>query len=86
MHCVAMNVCRAECVTELGPNNSEPEAREASVGRTYASTRMHCITMNVCRAECVTELGSNNSEPERTKRARAHLCERIYAMCNDKCV
>ena len=64
MHCVTMNVYRAECVTELGPNNSEPEAREASVGRTYASTHMHCVTMNVYRAECVTELGPNNSEPE----------------------
>ena len=41
MHCVTMNVYRAECVTELGPNNSEPEAREASVGRTYASAHVH---------------------------------------------
>merc|ERR1711888_497433 len=37
MQCVTMNVYRAECVTELGLNLSEPEAREASVGRTYAS-------------------------------------------------
>ena len=45
-------------------------------GRTYGSAHMHCIVMNAYRAECVTELGPNNSEPER---ARAHLCERIYA-------
>ena len=38
-----MNVYRAECVTELGSNNSEPEAREASVGRTYASAHKQLI-------------------------------------------
>ena len=27
MHCVTMNVYRAECVTELGPNNTEPSER-----------------------------------------------------------
>ena len=40
---VTMNVYRAECVTELGSNNSEPEAREASVGRTYASAHKQLI-------------------------------------------
>ena len=29
MHCVTMNVYRAECVTELGSNNSEPERARA---------------------------------------------------------
>ena len=75
-----MNVYRAECVTELWPNNSEPEVREASVGRTYASAHEsicndECVTMNVYRAECVTELGPNNSEPE----AREASVGRTYA-------
>ena len=41
--CVKMNVYMAKCVTELGSNNSEPEAREASVGRTYASAHKQLI-------------------------------------------
>merc|ERR1711888_520011 len=62
-----MNMYRAECVTELGPNRSEPSERGAPM---RAHTKQ-LVTMNVYRTECVTELGSNNSEPER---ARAHLC------------
>ena len=58
-------IYRAECITELGSNNSDPRERGAPM---RAHTKK-IVTMNVYRAECVTELGSNNSEPER---ATAH--------------
>ena len=40
--------------------------------------------MNVYRAEYVMELGSKYSVPEREKQARACLCERTDALCNDE--
>ena len=40
MHCVTMNVYRAECVTELGPNNSEPERAQRARAHTMHSPVM----------------------------------------------
>ena len=72
-----MTVYRAECVTELGSNPSEPER-----GRTHASAHMHRVTMNVYRRECVTELGPNRSEPE----AREASVGRTYASAHKQLI
>ena len=65
---VTMNVNRAECVTELGSNNSEP----SEPGAPMQEHTKQFVTMNVYRAECVTDLGSNNLEPERARAHNAH--------------
>ena len=51
---VTMNVYRAECVTELGPNRSEPEA---SVGRTYALTGHKSLNISKTKAHIETFSG-----------------------------
>ena len=76
MHCVAMNVYRAECVTELGSNNSERRER----GTPMRAHRKQFVTMNVYRAECVTELGPNRLEPE----AREASVGRTYASASTR--
>ena len=42
MHCVTMNACRAECVTELGPNNSEPERARAHTMHSPVINKRDC--------------------------------------------
>ena len=59
-----MNGHRQECVTDLGPNNSELNERgsyHASAHKTICNDE--CATMEAYRAEWVMELAYNNSEP-----------------------